>query len=64
MNVEVKGNAKTKIFSSWIGLVDWIGDEMSQLKLIEYQTMHHVGHPSMCMAYLCKGMYKASYQKR
>ena len=25
---------------SWIGLVDWIGDDMSQLKLIEYQTMH------------------------
>ena len=48
MNVEVKGNAKTRIFSSWIGLVDWIGDEMSQLKLIEYQTMHHVGHLSMC----------------
>ena len=40
VNVEVEGNAKTKIFSSWIGLVDWIGDDMSQLKLIEYQTMH------------------------
>ena len=40
---------------SWIGLVDWIGYDMSQLKLIEYQTMHHVSHPSMCMDYLCKG---------
>ena len=37
MNVEVKGNAKTKIFSLFM---DWIGDDMSQIKLIEYQTMH------------------------
>ena len=48
----VKGNAKTKIFSLFM---DWIGDDMSQLKLIEYQSMHDVGHPSMCMAYMCKG---------
>ena len=37
VNVEVKGNAKTKIFSLFM---DWIGDDMSQIKLIEYQTMH------------------------
>ena len=37
VNVEVKGNAKTKIFSLFM---DWIGDDMSQVKLIEYQTMH------------------------
>ena len=57
MNVEVKGNAKTKIFSSFM---DWIGDDMSQIKLIEYQTVYkpnwqyqrymHIVHPSMCMA--------------
>ena len=40
MNVEVKGNAKTKIFSLFM---DWIGDDMSQVKLIEYQTMHQTG---------------------
>ena len=40
MNVEVKGNAKTKIFSLFM---DWIGDDMSQIKLIKYQTMHQTG---------------------
>ena len=40
MNVEVKGNAKTKIFSLFM---DWIGDDMSQIKLIEYKTMHQNG---------------------
>ena len=40
VNVEVKGNAKTKIFSLFM---DWIGDDMSQIKLIEYQTMHQSG---------------------
>ena len=40
VNVEVKWNAKTKIFSLFM---DWIGDDMSQIKLIEYQTMHQTG---------------------
>ena len=40
VNVEVKGNAKTKIFSLFM---DWIGDDMSQIKLIEYQTTHQTG---------------------
>ena len=40
VNVEVKGNAKTKIFSLFM---DWIGDDMSQIKLIEYQIMHQTG---------------------
>ena len=40
MNVEVKGNAKTKIFSLFL---DWIGDDMSLIKVIEYQTMHQTG---------------------
>ena len=33
-------NAKTKIFSSFM---DWIGDDMSQIKLIEYQPIHQTG---------------------
>ena len=40
VNVEVKGNAKTKIISFFM---DWIGDDMRQIKLIEYQTMHQTG---------------------
>ena len=40
VNVEVKGNAKTKIFSLFM---DWIGYDMSQIKLIKYQTMHQIG---------------------
>ena len=40
VNLEVKWNAKTKIFSLFM---DWIGDDMSQIKLIEYQTMHQTG---------------------
>ena len=40
MNIEVKGNAKTKIFSLFM---NWIGDDMSQIKLIEYQTVHQTG---------------------
>ena len=40
VNVEVKWNAKTKIFSLFM---DWIGDDMSLIKLIEYQTMHQTG---------------------
>ena len=40
MNVEVKGNAKTKIFSLFM---HWIGDDMSLIKLIEYQIMHQTG---------------------
>ena len=31
---------KSKIFSLFM---DWIGDDMSQIKLIEYQTMHQTG---------------------
>ena len=34
VNVEVEGNAKIKIFSSWIS------DGISQIKLNEYPTMH------------------------
>ena len=37
VNVEMKGNAKTKLFSLFM---DWIGDGISQIKLTEYQTMH------------------------
>ena len=40
MDVQVEGNAKTKIFSL---LMDWIGDGISQIKLTEYQTMHQDG---------------------
>ena len=53
MNVEVKGNAKTKIFNLFM---DWIGDDMSQIKVIEYQTMHQTGSirgTSMLTTQLC-----------
>ena len=53
VNVEVKGNAKTKIFSLFM---DWIGDDMSQIKLIEYQTMHQTGSirgPCMLSTQVC-----------
>ena len=44
MNVEVEGNAKTTILSSWIG------DCMSQIKLTEYQTVHqNASVRSTCM---------------
>ena len=36
VEVEVKGNAKTKIFSLFR---DWIGDDMSLIKLIEYTKL-------------------------
>ena len=53
MNVEVKGNAKAKIFSLFM---DWIGDGMSQTKLTEYQTMHQnasIGGTSMLATQVC-----------
>ena len=53
VNVEVEGNAKSKIFSLFM---DWIGDGMSQTKLTEYQTMHQnasIGGTSMMATQEC-----------
>ena len=53
MNLEVEGNAKTKIFNLFL---DWIGDGMSQTKLTEYQTMHqnaNIGGTCMLATKVC-----------
>ena len=50
LNVEVEGNVKIKIFSSWIG------DGISQIKLTEFQTMHqnaYIGGTCMLATQVC-----------
>ena len=54
MNVEVKGNAKTK---SRFLVCSWIGDDLSQIKLTEYQTMHqnvNIGGTCMLATQVCE----------
>ena len=56
MNVEVEENAKTKILSLFM---DWLQYEPNKANRIsnyvpkcQYRRYMHVGHPSMCMAFL------------
>ena len=54
VNVAVKGNAKIK---QRFSVRSWIGDNMSQIKLTEYHTMHqnaNIGGTCMLATEVCE----------